>query len=85
MPEPRSGHLSIAPWRLECRSRVAVTCLITAMSGGIGDRYAAPAFQSPPCYREVTATRSAGLLTQPRWIRLIKTISKLPTVTVTPN
>ena len=57
--------------RSECRGRVAVTYSLEVCCNQTGDRYAARRYERARFYREVTATRLAGLFTQSRqrWVR----------------
>ena len=57
--------------RSECRGRVAVTYSLEVCCNQIGDRYTARRYERARFYREVTATRLAGLFTQSRerWVR----------------
>src|SRR6266516_3401209 len=52
--------------RSECRGRVAVTYSLEVCCNQTGDRYAARRYERARFYREVTATRLAGLLTRSR-------------------
>src|SRR5437867_1261565 len=52
--------------RSECRGRVAVTYSLEVCCNQTGDRYAARRYERARFYREVTATRLAGLFTQSR-------------------
>src|SRR6266704_2583967 len=56
--------------RSECRGRVAVTYSLEVCCNQTGDRYAARRYERARFYREVTATRLAGLFTQSRqrWV-----------------
>jgi len=63
--------MSIRMPRSECRGRVAVTYSLEVCCNQTGDRYAARRYERARFYREVTATRLAGLFTQSRegWVR----------------
>src|SRR6266404_532020 len=60
--------------RSECRGRVAVTYSLDVCCNQTGDRYAARCYERARFYREVTATRLAGLFTQSRerWVGAVQ-------------